>query len=66
MTFKSLNGKLMLTPMQAAHVAAVFPESKAQMSNYLAAGVEVVVGPQTECGQGRGAARAVSLAGVQQ
>lgn len=54
----------MLTPMQAAHVAAVFPECKAQMSNCLAAGVEVVVGPQTERGPGRGAARAVSLAGV--
>lgn len=40
----------MLTPMQAAHVAAVFPECKAQMANYLAAGVEVVVGPQNECG----------------
>ena len=31
-------------------VAAVFPECKAQMANYLAAGVEVVVGPQNECG----------------
>lgn len=40
----------MLTPLQAAHVAAVFPECKAQMSNYLAAGVEVVVVLQTECG----------------
>lgn len=40
----------MLTPMQAAHVAAVFPECKSQMSNYLASGVEVVIGPQTECG----------------
>lgn len=40
----------MLTPMQATHVAAVFPECKVQMSNYLAAGVEVVVGLQTECG----------------
>ena len=39
-----------LTPMQAAHVAAVDPECKSQMANYLAAGVEVVVGPQTECG----------------
>ena len=39
-----------LTPMQAAHVAAVFPECKSQMANYLAAGVEVLVGPQTECG----------------
>ena len=28
----------------------MFPECKAQMSNYLAAGVEVVVCPQTECG----------------
>jgi len=40
----------MLTSLQAAHVAAVFPESQAQMSNYLASGVEVVIGPQTECG----------------
>ena len=40
----------MLTPAQAAHVAAVFPEVKAQMEDYLASGVEVVVGPQTECG----------------
>lgn len=40
----------MLNPMQAAHVAAVFPECKAQMAKYLAAGVEVVVGPQNECG----------------
>lgn len=39
-----------LTPMQAAHVAAVIPECKSQMANYLAAGVEVLVGPQTECG----------------
>lgn len=40
----------MLTPMQAAHVADVFPECKSQMANYLAAGVDVVVGPQNECG----------------
>lgn len=40
----------MLTPIQASHVAAVFPEAKVQMKTYLAAGVEVVVGPQTECG----------------
>lgn len=40
----------MLTPMQAAHVAAVFPECKSQMADYLAAGVNVVVGPQNECG----------------
>lgn len=40
----------MLTPMQAAHVAAVFPECKSQMSAYLASGAEVVIGPQTECG----------------
>ncbi len=40
----------MLTALQEAHVAAVFPECKAQMSSYLAAGVEVVIGPQTECG----------------
>lgn len=39
----------MLTPMQAAHVAAVFPECKSQMADYLAAGVNVVVGPQNEC-----------------
>jgi hypothetical protein len=42
---------LMLTSLQAAHVAAVFPECKSQMSNYLASGVEVVIGPQTECGR---------------
>lgn len=40
----------MLTTLQEAHVAAVFPDCKAQMSRYLAAGVEVVIGPQTECG----------------
>lgn len=40
----------MLTPVQKAHVAAVFPEAKAQMEAYLADGVEVVIGPQTECG----------------
>jgi|GEM_PF-3794888 len=33
-----------------AHVGAVFPECRAQMANYLAAGVDVVIGPQTECG----------------
>ena len=43
-------GILMLTTLQEAHVAAVFPECKSQMSDYLAAGVEVVIGPQTECG----------------
>lgn len=43
-------GILTLTSIQAAHVAAVYPECKAQMANYLAVGVEVVVGPQTECG----------------
>lgn len=40
----------MLSPVQSAHVAAVFPEVKAQMERYLAAGVEVVIGPQSECG----------------
>ena len=40
----------MLTATQAAHVAAVFPEVKVQMASYLAAGVEVVIGAQTECG----------------
>lgn len=40
----------MLTHVQAAHVAAVFPEVRAQMAAFLSAGVEVVVGPQTECG----------------
>lgn len=40
----------MLSPIQSAHVAAVFPEAKAQMERYLAAGVEVVIGPQNECG----------------
>lgn len=40
----------MLTSLQAAHVASVHPECKSQMSDYLASGVEVVIGPQTECG----------------
>lgn len=40
----------MLTPVQAAHVADVFPECRTQMLAYLKAGVEVVVGRQTECG----------------
>lgn len=40
----------MLTPIQIAHVAAVFPEVKAQMETYLAEGVDVVIGPQDECG----------------
>jgi hypothetical protein len=40
----------MLTSLQAAHVAAVFPECRTQMSDYLSSGVEVVIGPQTECG----------------
>ena len=39
----------MLTPIQASHVAAVFPDVKAQMEAFLVAGVDVVVGPQTEC-----------------
>lgn len=40
----------MLTALQAAHVASVFPECKSQMSDYLASGVRVVIGPQSECG----------------
>jgi len=40
----------MLTTIQADHVAAVFPEVKAQMEAYLSAGVDVVVANQTECG----------------
>lgn len=40
----------MLTPVQKAHVDAVFPECKAQMASYLEGGVEVVIGRQTECG----------------
>lgn len=40
----------MHTHIQALHVAAVFPESRAQMEAYLAEGVAVVVGPQSECG----------------
>ena len=36
--------------IQASHVATVFPDAKAQMEAYLAAGVDVVVGHQTECG----------------
>ena len=39
-----------LTQVQAAHVAAVFPENREQMVKYLMAGVAVVVGRQTECG----------------
>jgi hypothetical protein len=40
----------MLTPAQIAHVAAVFPECHAEMARYLKEGVEVVIGPQNECG----------------
>lgn len=40
----------MLTPIQISHVAAVFPEVKAQMETYLAEGVDVVIVPQDECG----------------
>lgn len=40
----------MLTALQESHVGDVFPEFKAQMSSYLEAGVDVVIGPQTECG----------------
>jgi hypothetical protein len=41
---------VVLTPVQKAHVEAVFPECKAQMASYLERGVDVVIGPQTECG----------------
>ncbi|WP_059414294.1 hypothetical protein [Cupriavidus basilensis] len=39
-----------LTTAQAAHVAKVFPECRAEMAGYLAAGVAVVIGRQNECG----------------
>lgn len=39
-----------LTPHQAAHVAKVFPEARAEMSDYLARGVAVGIRPQNECG----------------
>ncbi|MBV7542217.1 hypothetical protein [Acidovorax sp. sic0104] len=40
----------MLTTVQAAHVAAVFPETKADMARYLEGSAEVVIFHQTECG----------------
>lgn len=40
-----------LTPVQAAHVAAVFPELREQMADLLKAGVDVVVARQNECGE---------------
>jgi hypothetical protein len=39
-----------LNPVQAAHVAAVFPECKAEMTAFLADGAEVIIVRQTECG----------------
>jgi len=39
-----------LTSIQSAHVAAVFPEVRAQMAEFLKAGVDVVLARQTECG----------------
>lgn len=43
---------LSLTPEQAAHVAAVNPEFREQMAEFLKAGVDVVVARQNECGDG--------------
>ncbi|MCF5371981.1 hypothetical protein [Pseudomonas syringae] len=39
-----------LTDAQKCHVQAVFPECRAQMSEYLSQGVEVVIYLQNECG----------------
>jgi hypothetical protein len=39
-----------LTPTQAAHVAKVCPEHRAEMANYLERKVAVAIGPQNECG----------------
>jgi|GEM_PF-6513824 len=39
-----------LNPKQQSHVAGAFPETRQQMSDYLARGVEVVVFRQHECG----------------
>lgn len=39
-----------LTTAQQTHVDGVFPESRAQMADYLERGVEVVVSRQKECG----------------
>ena len=39
-----------MTPAQAAHVAAAFPEAREQMAKYLKAGAEVVIARQQECG----------------
>lgn len=39
-----------MTPLQIAHVESVYPESREQMAKYLVAGVDVLVGPQNECG----------------
>lgn len=43
-------GGTILTPAQAAHVAAAFPEAREQMAKYLKAGAEVVIARQQECG----------------
>lgn len=40
-----------LTAIQAEQVANVFPECHAEMSQFLASGVEVVVGLQRELGE---------------
>lgn len=39
-----------LSPLQAAHVAKVFPEARADMTDYLERGVSVCIGPQRDCG----------------
>lgn len=39
-----------LTIAQAAHIAKVFPECRAEMTDFLVAGVEAVIYEQNECG----------------
>lgn len=39
-----------ITPAQQAYVQSAFPECRAEMADYLARGVEVVVYRQNECG----------------
>lgn len=39
-----------LNPKQQSHIAGAFPETRHQMTDYLARGVEVVVFRQHECG----------------
>lgn len=39
-----------LTPAQSAHIASAFPETRAEMTRFLEAGVGVLVHRHDECG----------------